>query len=161
MSSAELREQARAYGVAHRVNPYRALLEEVQWRAGHVSWIREELARLGYDGLTTLDDRGNAVESVWLKRYDAERRHLDRACRLAIDAGIAERYVQLAELQGQTLYTSLRSALEDTFTTLELDSAERERFSTAFGQAFRRALESEGRGPTKPPVVDVPALTRG
>lgn len=152
------RRDALVYGQRLPVNPYRALLDEVQWRAGHVAWLREELQREGYDSLTVVDHQGNRVESVWLKRYDIERRHLDRACRLAIDAGIAERYVQLAELQGQTLYSSLRSALDQTFTELGLTAADQERFASVFGAAFRSALEAESRGPTRPPTVEVPAL---
>lgn len=156
VTQADLTRTARIYGSRLAVNPYRALLEEVQWRAGHVAWLRDELDRRGYDGLVQLNVDGEELPSIWLKRYDEERRHLDRACKLAIDAGIAERYVQLAELQGQVLHRALRGALEATATELAWGPDELERFAGVFGAAFRRALEAESQ-----PRVLAPALPAG
>lgn len=126
---------ARTYGKRLPVNPYTALLDEVQWRAGHVAWLRDRLQGLDPDELWVVDDRGNLRDSPTLRRYDKERELLDRACKLAIDAGIAERYVQLAELQGATLYRLLNRALDEVGVTPE---QRRE-----FGAALRRAFEAE------------------
>lgn len=154
---------ARVYGERLSINPYRALLEEVEWRAGHVAWLREELGRRGYDGLTTISILGDEVPSVWLRRYDEERRHLDRACKLAIDAGIAERYVQLAELQGQVLHRALRAGLDATAKALDWSPVELEQFGRVFGAAFRHALQEEAAGPPEQEVLTVmaPALPAG
>jgi hypothetical protein len=156
LTDAALQGSARVYGSRLQVNPYRALLEEVQWRAGHVAWLRDELAERGYAGLTQLNADGEELPSIWLKRYDEERRHLDRACKLAIDAGIAERYVQLAELQGQVLHRALRSALETSAKELGWTPDETQAFAASFGGAFRRALEAEST-----PAVAAPALPPG
>jgi hypothetical protein len=126
---------ARTYGAKLPINPYTGLLDEVQWRAGHVAWLRDRLQGLSPDELWVTDDRGNLRDSPTLRRYDKERELFDRACKLAIDAGIAERYVQLAELQGATLYRLLHRALDEVGADAEL--------RRAFGAALRRAFELE------------------
>lgn len=126
---------AKTYGRKLHVNPYTALLDEVQWRAGHVAWLRDRLQATAPDELWVLDDRGNLRDAPVLRRYDKERELLDRACKLSIDAGIAERYVQLAELQGATLYRLLNRALDE----VGVNPTQRQ----AFGAALRRAFELE------------------
>lgn len=132
---------AKTYGRKLHVNPYTALLDEVQWRAGHVAWLRDRLQLLLPDELWVLDDRGNWRDSPTLRRYDKERELLDRSCKLAIDAGIAERYVQLAELQGATLYRLLNRALDEVGVTAEL----RQRFGAALRHAFELERQESGR----------------
>lgn len=140
---------ARTYGAKLAVNPYTALLDEVQWRAGHVAWLRDRLQGMAPEDLWVLDDRGNVRDSHTLRRYDKERELLDRACKLAIDAGVAERYVQLAELQGAALHRLLTRALDEVGVSAEQRQA--------FGAALRHAFEAEralaGR------VVDVTSQT--
>lgn len=136
---------AKTYGERLRVNPYTALLEEVQWRAGHVAAIRERLGQGQWDDLFVTDADGVEHASGLLKRYDQERLHLDRACKLAIDAGIAERYVQLAELQGATLHRVLSRALDAATREAGITGQALEAFRRAFGPALRLAFEQEAR----------------
>lgn len=131
---------ARTYGARLAVNPYTGLLDEVQWRAGHVAWLRDRLQGLAPDELWVVDDRGQLRDSPTLRRYDKERELFDRACKLAIEAGIAERYVQLAELQGATLHRLLTRTLDELEATArDLPPDLRQRF----GAALRRAFEAE------------------
>lgn len=134
------RAEARAYGAKLQVNPYSALLNEVQWRAGHVEYLRNLIqSQAGVDGmgLFVFDSFGNQVDSPVLRRYDKERDKLDRVCKLAIDAGIAERYVQLAELHGQALFGVLQTAFNDPAVGLTDEQR------AAMGPALRRALAAQ------------------
>lgn len=146
---------ARTYGQKLHVNPYTALLDEVQWRAGHVSWLRDRLQSLHPDELWVLDDRGNLRDSPTLRRYDKERELLDRSCKLAIDAGIAERYVQLAELQGATLYRILNRALDEVGVSAD----QRQQFGAALRKAFELERQESGRYTlvTEATAAEVPA----
>ncbi len=51
--------------------------------------------------------------------YQAERQHLVRAAKAAIDAGVAERQVRLAEQQGQLIAEVMRKILDDRGLTPE------------------------------------------
>lgn len=133
-----VRREATIYGSKKLVNPYSALLDEVQWRAGHVAALRDRLADItDIDQLTYYDDNGVARDVSVLRRYDRERELLDRVCKLAISAGIAERYVQLAELQGATLARVMNRALDKVGL-----SAEQRRI---LGPALRDAIAEEQR----------------
>lgn len=114
-----LEEQAAAqavtkYGLPRHVDPHDALLEEVHRTAGAVSWLGQIVS-------TATDDRGKLVEStmfglqpsVWLKLYQQERDRLRQVAKTAIDAGIAERQVRLAEQQGELIAQVIRGILED------------------------------------------------
>jgi hypothetical protein len=135
---ASVAEEARVYGASLPVNPYSALLNEVQNRAGHVAYLREAIQSLPDPNMMfAFDHNGNVVEGALLRRYDKERDRFDRACKLAIDAGIAERYVQLAELHGQALFAVLNAAFQDP--DVGLTDGQR----AALGPALKRALASE------------------
>lgn len=130
------------YGTRQRVNPYTALLNEVQHRAGHVAWLREQVQTTlqtntvgDQDSMFVIDDHGVHRDNPLLKRYDRERDRLDRACKMAIDAGIAERYVQLAELQGQTLFRVMEAVHLKIGLTMEQKAA--------FLPALREAIAVE------------------
>jgi hypothetical protein len=49
--------------------------------------------------------------SVWIQMYQDERKHLLRACREAIQAGVAERTVAIAQDQARTLALILKMFL--------------------------------------------------
>lgn len=131
---AELMSQARHYSRRIEVNPYTALLREVEWRAGHVDSIRRALASHHEDELFVTSAFGNVDDSPLLKRYDKERRFLDKACQLAIQAGVSERYVRLAELHGQLIFEVLQSALNAPEVGLSIEQRE------ALVGAMERAL---------------------
>lgn len=117
-----------------------ALLDEVQWTAGHVAWLRERVQEIESEAMvegtdsehplvwgvtkkkTGGDDFGTTSEAapnVWLKLYQQEREHLVKVCSAAIKAGIEERKIQLAEQQGALVAQAIRAILGDLQLTVE------------------------------------------
>jgi hypothetical protein len=128
------------YGRKIETTATEALLDEVQWTAGHVVWLRERVQEIeaatavaGTDrehplvwGVTREksggEDRGTteeAVPNVWLKLYQQERSHLVSVCAHAIKAGIEERRIQLAEQQGALVAQAIRKILGELQLTPE------------------------------------------
>lgn len=122
------------YGRKIETTATEALLDEVQWTAGHVAWLRERVqeiegaaAVVGTDSEHPLvwgvtrektggEDNGiteEAAPNVWLKLYQQEREHLVKVCSAAIKAGIEERRIQLAEQQGALVAQAIRAILGD------------------------------------------------
>ncbi|MFE2969907.1 hypothetical protein ACFXKC_40820 [Streptomyces sp. NPDC059340] len=122
------------YGRKIETTATAALLDEVQWTAGHVAWLRERVHEIesvaavaGTDrehplvwGVTREksggEDHGTTEEAapnVWLKLYQQERTHLVKVCEAAIRAGIEERRVRLAEEQGALVAQVIRLILAD------------------------------------------------
>jgi hypothetical protein len=97
------------YGLPRDVEPAQALVEEVHRTAGHVAWLAEHVAGLKADQLV----------SPAMALYQAERAHLARVAKAAIDAGIAERHVRLAERLGGLVADLLRGVLDELGLTGE------------------------------------------
>jgi len=115
------------YGLPREIDPAAALLEEVHRTAGHVAWLAAKIRELDDDDLTwgvtqetektaTLvpgtDTKSAARPSVWLELYHRERKHLVRVSKAAMDAGISERLVRLAEQQGTMLVDVIRRSAD-------------------------------------------------
>lgn len=140
IAEAKAKRLVAIYGCKVETTATAALLEEVQWTAGHVAWLRERIQQLEGDALV---DEGNgqhpliwgvtrektggedygityeAEPNVWLKLYQQERTHLVKVCEAAIRAGIEERRVQLAESQGALVAGAIRKILGDLQLTPE------------------------------------------
>jgi hypothetical protein len=123
------------YGLKIETTATEALLDEVQWTAGHVAWLRERVREIEATAVTGDgegdrndlvwgttkvktggDDHGTTEEAapnIWLKLYQTERTHLVKVCSEAIRAGIEERRVKLAEAQGAILVQVIRAILTD------------------------------------------------
>jgi hypothetical protein len=114
------------YGLRRDISAIDALLEEVQWTAGHVAWLREQVSQMEHDDLIWgrteqvektagefpgVDTTEAAAPSVWVELYYRERKHLVDVCKAAITAGIEERRVKLAEKQGALLNDVIRRIL--------------------------------------------------
>ena len=133
-------ERVRTYGSPIDVEPHVALLDEVKRTAGHVSWLNGVVTELlhegdGYseniadDGTRTLRPRTGLKQmdtssrfekpSVWIEMYQEERRMLARVCKMALDAGVNERAVRIAEQQGELLAGVIRAILGDLALTKE------------------------------------------
>lgn len=146
--AAERLTEARAMGLVEtygrkvETTATEALLDEVQWTAGHVAWLRdrvreiEEGEQTAGDGETSGRGGGGehplvwgttrrktggedwgetqeAAPNVWLRLYQTERTHLVKVCSEAIKAGIEERRVRLAEQQGALVAQVIRAILAD------------------------------------------------
>lgn len=118
------RRAVATYGLPVEVDPHDALIEEIARTNGHVLWLGDIIADLERGTLiwgiaqekTGGEDWGTthkAAPNVWLELYHRERQHLARVSKAAIDAGIDERRVRLAEDQGQAIVQVLRATLED------------------------------------------------
>jgi hypothetical protein len=134
VKAAQRREAERAveqFGLPREVEPHEALLEEVHRAAGHVAWLGEVVGQLERNqlvhGITRTVQLANGTRTVearaainiWVKLYQEERRDLVRTAKLALDAGVEERQVRLAEAQAQQLAQVIRAILTDLGHDLE------------------------------------------
>lgn len=99
------------FGLPREVNPQVALLEEVHRTAGIVAFLDRELAASTVEQLV-------GERAAWVALHQAERAHAVKVAKAAIDAGIAEREVRLAEEQGHQIATVLRDVLADAMRWL-------------------------------------------
>lgn len=127
-----VRRFVETYGRKIETTATEALLDEVQWTAGHVTWLRERVQEIESEAVVAAadrehplvwgvtkeksggEDRGTTEEAapnVWLKLYQQERSHLVKVCEVAIRAGIEERRVRLAEAQGALIAQAIRAIL--------------------------------------------------
>lgn len=111
--------EMRKFGNPIEVAPHLALLQEVHRTAGHVAWLGQVIAQMEEDlELTQLVGGGaesypRRVPSIWVELYQKERGHLARVSKMALDAGVAERQVRLAERQGELLAGAIQAILAD------------------------------------------------
>lgn len=128
VKAAQRREAERAvavFGLPREVDAHEALLEEVHRAAGHVAWLGVVVAQLeknqvvhGIVRTVQLPDGTRTVEAraaihPWVRLYQEERDRLVRVAKAAIDAGVAEQQVRLAEGQAQQLAQVIRAVLTD------------------------------------------------
>lgn len=96
-----------------------ALLEEVRRSVAMVRFLEDRIGKWQFPnhelpalvdetakGASTITD-----EAAWLTLYREERAHMVRTSKMAIDAGIAERMVKIAEDQGRLLAGAIKSVL--------------------------------------------------
>lgn len=86
------------------VTPWEAILKSVRLAAGRAAWVDEQLARAVRESTTGAQDGGEPDTGsvhVWLAESRKERTLLARFAKAAVDAGVAERQVRNAELEGQ------------------------------------------------------------
>jgi len=118
------REAVQTLGLPREIDPHDALLEEVYRTAGHVAWLGEVVAGIERESLvhgvvkTVQDARGGSVEmraavNVWVRLYQDERDRLVRVAKAAVDAGVAERQVEIAEGQARQLARVVTAVLTD------------------------------------------------
>lgn len=111
------------FGLPRTVDPRQALLEEVHRTAGHVEWLRIQVASLSVEAVgwgpteaVQSDKEGRSLKQeakahIWVELYQKERRHLVDVCKAAISAGIEERRVRVAEQQGEMLAGAIKAIL--------------------------------------------------
>jgi hypothetical protein len=128
------REALVSLGIRVQTDPQQALLEQVWEAAGNVAFLRERVSELGADLTLHSEDmfaqRGEVLmvktirEDVMavVKLYNEERDRLAKICKLALDAGIAARFVAIAESQADAIVSIINAVLDG----LGLDDAQRE-----------------------------------
>lgn len=88
------------------VTPWEAILKSVRLAAGRVAWVDEQLARAVRESTTGANDGGEPDDGhvrAWLAESRKERTLMARFAKAAVDAGVAERQVRNAELEGQII----------------------------------------------------------
>lgn len=116
------------YEAAGNVAVYRALVRSLDTRIdhkpGHIQGKDEEVDDAWRDelgrGIAGRVDPSNwkAAPHIWVTLYDEERERLVRFCKLARDAGVDERRVQLAEAQGRRIGLVLQAGTSAAFALL-------------------------------------------
>lgn len=98
------------YGQPINTNPIDALLDEVRRTAGHVAFLGDRVANWPQD---QLDENGGITPALrgWIDLYQSERVHLVKVSKSALDAGVNERLVAIAEHQGMRLADSIEAIL--------------------------------------------------
>lgn len=99
------------YGKPIDTNPIEALLDEVSRTAGHVAFLGGKIARWPAENQLDENDAITPALSGWIQLYQSERKHLVAVSKAALDAGVNERLVQIAEHQGARLADSVESIL--------------------------------------------------
>jgi hypothetical protein len=112
------------------IAPEDALLWAVRLSAGAVTWLRAQVERgddWGAAPLQLRDEKKDKLERVkqnWFEVYGEERDRLARTAKMAVDAGIARRQVELAEAEANFVYTGLMTALRAIKATpAQIDAA--------------------------------------
>jgi hypothetical protein len=107
----EAQRRAVEFGQPIEISPAEALLSTVYLSAGHLAFVRDELGAIGNG--RKLTDEQKFEKDVLLRQYNDERDRLARTSKLALDAGVAERIVQLAERHGEVIANVMRAILTD------------------------------------------------
>lgn len=103
-------------GLPIHIGPHEALLMEVQRTAGHIEWLGQKISQIGEESEIEALQQWTVMgikPSFWLEQYQAERHHLVLVSKAAIQCGVAERAVALAEEQGKLLAMAIRAILWD------------------------------------------------
>lgn len=90
------------------IDPTTALLQEVYRTAGHVAYLDQQIAKWELDVGEEIPD----AQRQWMTVHIIERKHLASVAKLALDAGVQEREVRVAEQQGMILADAIQQILE-------------------------------------------------
>ena len=106
------------YGAPLDTDPINVLLDEVRRTAGHVAFLGQKVANWPQDQLS---ESGGITPELkgWIDLYQSERKHLVWVAKAALDAGVNERLVQIAEHQGMRLADSVEMILKSLNLTPE------------------------------------------
>jgi hypothetical protein len=93
------------FGEPVEVGPAEALLGVLHLSAGHLVWVREEL--------TAMEDKRTHEAQVLLRIWNEERDRITRISKAALDVGVAQQQIAIAERYGEQLATLLRAIFFD------------------------------------------------
>lgn len=93
------------FGQPVAVEPTEALLAVLHLSTGHLSWVRDELAGM--------EDKTSFEAQVLMRLWNEERDRVARIAKAALDAGVQERAILLAERWGEQIATVLRAIFDD------------------------------------------------
>lgn len=155
--------KAYGYGGPMDMTPTDALLGEVRRAAGHVAWLGEQLemfqlflappdehAEDQEPTITTLTD----AQRELIDLYHKERTMLVKSAKTALDAGVNERKVRLAEMQGAMMVNAINSILDALGLTVE----QRRKVPSVVAQALRGIADPQ---PAQPKMIEAEFHLRG
>jgi hypothetical protein len=102
---------------AENVTALDALLQELYASTGHVGWLRQQIADLSQDEL------GMPYGQTLLNMYAGERDRKAKIARLAIESGVDEAAIRVAEAQLTALGTALSRACDTAGVSPKLRKA--------------------------------------
>lgn len=105
-------QQLPMFGQLVDITPQEALVFMVRRSAGMLSWLEAKVQTLGTEEVFYENKAENQLANPWIALLNDERDRLVRYSKTAIDAGVAEREVQLAEQQGAMVAIVLRQVLD-------------------------------------------------
>jgi len=118
------------FGPPVETSPEEALLDELHRTAGHIAWLREQIAtsdptmfaqsmwmqsrQSGYIRPDEIDNYSwSAAGAIWVKLYMEERKHLVEVATRCIAAGIEERRVRIAERGVEQVGNAIQTLIQD------------------------------------------------
>jgi hypothetical protein len=146
--AAALEGEALLFGQTIKIEPLDALLWTLYLSASHMEYLRQEIA--------AVEDEQAFNTQVLLRQWTDERERLAKTAKMALDAGVAERQVTLAERLGELLARLIQGILTD----LELTPKQQERAP----EIVRRnlvAVEGERPRPLAELLPAAPAAAKG
>lgn len=103
------------YGNAVTLSPTDALLQEVERAAGHVAWISQRIDLWAMDTEKAITEE----QQSWLDLYHLERGQLVKVAKIALDAGVDERRVRIAERSAANIVDMLKQVFEGLKLSVE------------------------------------------
>lgn len=102
-----------------QVSPWDALLSEVRRSAYRTAWVdaRVEMARKRVDEAADFEEE-NVITlrdqelRQWIRTSQDERKHMTQVAKNAIQAGLAERYVESVRVEGQRIAGIISRSIE-------------------------------------------------
>lgn len=115
---AALKEGAQLMGAPKEMNAVEALSWCIKITAGEVEWLSNKIAEIEEKEWTETTLMGRQV-NIWAKERQAAVERLAKFSKEALQLGLAERAVRLAESYGTALAQLLKGVLEDLELTAE------------------------------------------
>ena len=115
------KELNKLMGEPIEMNPLDAILWCIRITAGEVQWLSEKMATLEEENFTEISDSGRHL-SLWARERKEATDRLVRYSNIAVQLGLAERAVKLAESYGLMLARLIRGILDDLQLTPEQEA---------------------------------------
>lgn len=122
----------RFMGVPIDVEPTDALLMAVRTAAGHLAYLTAKVSTVADDDVLESPNGRDQSLHVWGRLQQDAVDRLARVSKMALDAGVAERWVSLAQRAGEQIVGALEAAMRD----VKLPPRE----AAALGRAFATQL---------------------
>jgi hypothetical protein len=139
-------DELAALDVLVRENPFDALMGEL-WRSG--TWQAYLERRVGdLEEIYGPDHRSDDEAHVLLRLWNDERDRHARLAKMAIDAGVAEGYLRLAEAEAERVVRAVFATLDDPELFEALGVGDRDRAQRVAGRHLRAIAVGSVDAPT-------------